>query len=93
MEVVNIYQITTDDGILEVKELANGMKIESLVEPSVEYLANQPPPPTTEPTELELLREDNANLWYENMSQSAKVEANEIEVSALWYEIMSLGGM
>ena len=44
------------------------------------------------PTPIDLLQEDNASLWYENMVQSARVEANEAEVSDLWYELMQ-GGM
>ena len=45
-----------------------------------------------EPTELELLKEDNASLWYESMIQSTRVEANETEVANLWYELM-MGGI
>ena len=52
----------------------------------------RPPKPISKPTEIELLQEDNASLWYENMIQSARVEANEAEVSGLWYELMQ-GGM
>ena len=44
------------------------------------------------PTPTELLQEDNASLWYENMVQSAKVEANETEVAGLWYSLM-MGGI
>ena len=52
----------------------------------------RPPKPTPEPTELEVLQEDNASLWYESMIQSTRVEANETEVASLWYELM-MGGM
>ena len=52
----------------------------------------RPPEPPTEPTPTDLLQEDNASLWYENMIQSARVEANEAEVSGLWYELM-MGGI
>jgi len=43
-------------------------------------------------TELEIIQEDNASLWYENMLQSAKVESNETEVASLWYSLM-MGGI
>ena len=95
LEIISTYQITTDDGLVEIKEQANGIKIETLIEPSVEYLqklADQPVPPEPEPTPTEILQEENASLWYENMIQSARVEANEAEVSDLWYELMQ-GGM
>lgn len=44
------------------------------------------------PTEVEILQEDNASLWYENMTLATKVETNESEVASLWYELMQ-GGM
>jgi len=53
LEIISTYQITTDDGLVEIKEQANGIKIETLIEPSVEYLqklADQPVPP--EPSQL-----------------------------------------
>ena len=53
------------------------------------YILEQSDP---EPTEIELLQEENANLWFESMSQSAKIEANETEVASLWFEVMQ-GGM
>ena len=56
-----------------------------------EYEASLPPA-ISEPTELELLQEDNAGLWYESMIQSTRVEANETEVASLWYELM-MGGI
>ena len=46
-KTIDIYQITTVDGVFEIKELDNGVKIESLTEPSEEYLqrrANEPKP-------------------------------------------------
>jgi len=43
-------------------------------------------------TEIDLLQEDNASLWYKNMVQSAKVESNETEVAGLWYSLM-MGGI
>ena len=52
------------------------------------YVLESPDP---EPTELEPLQEDNADLWYESMIQSTRVEANETEVANLWYELM-MGG-
>jgi len=44
------------------------------------------------PTPTEILQEENASLWYENMLQSAKVESNETEVAGLWYSLM-MGGI
>ncbi|SDG47381.1 hypothetical protein [Desulfosporosinus hippei] len=37
-EVINIYQEVTEDGLAEVKELENGMKIISLINPTNEYM-------------------------------------------------------
>ena len=51
-----------------------------------------PPEPPPGPTPTELLQEDNASLWYENMVQSAKVESNGTEVASLWYSLM-MGGI
>ncbi|MEK4512850.1 hypothetical protein [Paenibacillus sp. FSL K6-2524] len=45
-----------------------------------------------EPSVIDELIAENAELWYESMLQSAKFEANETEISALWYEVM-MGGM
>ncbi|MCL6457743.1 MAG: hypothetical protein K6T85_07035 [Gorillibacterium sp.] len=52
-----------------------------------------PNPPVQPVNELDELKAENADLWYESMTQSAKIEANEIEISALWYEVMSGGGV
>ena len=94
--VINEYTLTTEDGVSEVQELDNGMTITTLIEKSDLYLqreeAEQVDRPVPEPTELELLQEDNASLWYESMIQSTRVEANETEVANLWYELM-MGGI
>ena len=42
-------------------------------------------------TEIELLQEDNASLWYGNMVQSTRVKSNETEIAGLWYELMTGG--
>ena len=51
-----------------------------------------PPEPPPGPTPIELIQEDNASLWCENMVQSAKVESNGTEVASLWYSLM-MGGI
>ncbi|EGW36454.1 hypothetical protein [Desulfosporosinus sp. OT] len=37
-EVVNTYQETREDGVFTIEELDNGIKIESLIQPSEAYL-------------------------------------------------------
>lgn len=37
-EIVGTYQITTSDGLLEVEEWDNGIKTETLIEPSEQYI-------------------------------------------------------
>jgi len=60
---------------------------------SIEFIEPVPEvPPEPGPTPTELLQEDNASLWYENMVQSTRVKSNETEVAGLWYELM-MGGI
>ena len=57
-EIINVYQITTNDGLVEVEELDNGIKVETLIEPSAEYLqklADQPPAQPPEPNQDDYL--------------------------------------
>lgn len=44
-------------------------------------------------TEIEILNKENADLWYESMSQSARIETMEVEAASLWYEFMKIGGI
>ncbi|MBC2721846.1 hypothetical protein [Desulfosporosinus sp.] len=53
-----IYRINTEDGLVEVEELDNGIKMETLIEPSEAYLqrlAEQPGPPPPEPNQDDYL--------------------------------------
>ena len=83
--------------ILVIETMANGEILTeetNLIEGNfLTFCALEEIPPIIipEPTELELLQEDNAGLWYESMVQSTRVEANETEVANLWYELM-MGG-
>ena len=94
--VINTYQKSTVDGVVEVDELDNGMTVECLTEPNEAYLQKradeQASMPIPGPTPAELLQEDNASLWYENMVQSTRVKSNETEVAGLWYSLM-MGGI
>ena len=58
-DVKNVYQKTTEDGLVEVRELENGMSVEILLEPTETYLermASQvPPPPDPGPSEIDIL--------------------------------------
>ena len=40
------------------------------------------------PTEIELLQQENAELWYTTMTNESKIESNENEIANLWYEVM-----
>jgi len=57
------YLVTTDDGVAEVEEFENGIRVECLIEPSEAYLqmlADQPPKPPSPPTDIETLRLEQA---------------------------------
>ena len=91
----NVF-IVVDDSELGKKILSNHPYFEFVLDGGGILIdvtpTERPPEPVPEPTELELLQEDNASLWYESMIQSTRVEANETEVASLWYELM-MGGI
>jgi len=101
LEDYGVYRLHDIDNAAQVEELLNAYNYtlvfgddESpagfiITKTKAEHSAELPEPG---PTPAELLREDNASLWYENMIQSAKVESNETEVAGLWYSLM-MGGI
>ena len=48
--------------------------------------------PTKEQRELEQLKDENSNFWYENVVLRNDLEDTKDEMAALWYN-MVLGGM
>ena len=47
--------------------------------------------PTARDRKIEELESDNAELWFENVELKSKLQANENEISDLWYAIITGG--
>ncbi|CAG9620884.1 hypothetical protein [Sutcliffiella rhizosphaerae] len=62
--------------------------IESMSQEEIDELKNKPRPKT----ELEILTEENAELWYAHMLTTNKLSQVEREVVELWYTMM-VGGV
>jgi len=90
------YLVVDDNSVVGRKILDNAPYFEFVLDSNENLIditpTERPPEPPPEPTPTEILQEDNASLWYENMVQSAKVESNEAEVASLWYSLM-MGGI
>lgn len=47
---------------------------------------------TIEPTLQELLMEETASLWFDNMKKDLRLEEQQEEIAELWFMLMMLGG-
>ena len=90
------YLVVDDNSVVGRKILDNAPYFEFVLDSNENLIditpTERPPEPPPEPTPTEILQEDNASLWYENMVQSTRVKSNETEVAGLWYELM-MGGI
>ena len=90
------YLVVDDNSVVGKKILENAPYFEFVLDFNGNLIditpTERPPEPPPVPTPTEILQEENASLWYENMLQSARVESNGTEVASLWYSLMQ-GGM
>lgn len=59
--------------------LDNGYKVEPRASYEIREVAKK---------ENEFLEQENADLWFESMTNESRIESAETEVANLWYEVM-----
>lgn len=85
-----VLTVTSTDSIITVSVTADGM-VDTLDVRVFPYVTPLPPSPI-ELSDVEILQQETADLWYEIIVQQGKTATHEQELADLWY-VQLTGGM